>query len=70
MRVAVGRVMRRLRNPSAEGGADGAVKLLELLVLLRPDREGDFAHRNRSARTRFQAIAGVVRTALGNHNQS
>ena len=40
LRVAVGRVARRLRRISAEGDAEGAVKFNELLVLLRLSHQG------------------------------
>lgn len=63
LRVAVGRVARRLRNLSAEGGTWGAVKFTELVVLLRLAREGQLTPTDiaRHERVTSQAVAGIIR---------
>jgi DNA-binding MarR family transcriptional regulator len=63
LRVAVGRVARRLRRISAERDAEGAVKFNELLVLLRLAHEGALSPSDiaRHEQVTSQAIAAVVR---------
>jgi DNA-binding MarR family transcriptional regulator len=63
LRVAVGRVARRLRRISAEGDAEGAVKFNELLVLLRLSHEGALSPSDiaRHEHVTSQAIAAIVR---------
>lgn len=63
LRVAIGRVARRLRRISAEEDAPGTVKFNELLVLVRLAREGPSSPSDiaRHEQVTSQAIAGVVR---------
>ncbi len=63
LRVAIGRVARRLRRVSSEGDAEGAVKFTELLVLLRLSHEGALSPTEiaRHEKVTSQAIAAVVR---------
>nr|WTB35046.1 MarR family transcriptional regulator [Streptomyces sp. NBC_00830] len=63
LRVAVGRVARRLRRISTEGDAEGAVKFTELLVLTRLSHEGALSPSDiaRHEKVTSQAIAAVVR---------
>lgn len=63
LRVAVGRVARRLRRISAEGDAAAAVKFNELIVLLRLSHEGALSPSDiaRHEKVTSQAIANVVR---------
>lgn len=64
LRVAVGRVARRLRRISAEEDAPGSIKFNELLVLVRLARDGAASPSDiaRHEQVTSQAIAGVVRT--------
>ena len=63
LRVAVGRVARRLRQISAEQDAPGAVKFTEVVVLVRLAREGPLSPTEiaRHEQVTSQAIAAVVR---------
>jgi len=63
LRVAVGRVARRLRRISAEEDAPGSIKFNELLVLVRLAREGPSSPSDiaRHEQVTSQAIAAVVR---------
>lgn len=63
LRVAVGRVARRLRRISAEDDAPGTVKFTELVVLVRLAREGPSSPSEiaRHEQVTSQAIAAVVR---------
>jgi DNA-binding MarR family transcriptional regulator len=63
LRVAVGRVARRLRRVSAEGDAEGAVKFTQLIVLLRLSHEGALSPSDiaRHEKVTSQAVAAVVR---------
>jgi DNA-binding MarR family transcriptional regulator len=64
LRVAVGRVARRLRRISAEEDAPGSIKFNELLVLVRLARDGAASPSEiaRHEQVTSQAIAAVVRT--------
>jgi len=63
LRVAVGRVARRLRRISAEEDAPGSIKFNELLVLVRLARDGASSPSDiaRHEQVTSQAIAAVVR---------
>jgi DNA-binding MarR family transcriptional regulator len=63
LRVAVGRVARRLRRISAEEDAPGSIKFNELLVLVRLERDGAASPSDiaRHEQVTSQAIAGLVR---------
>lgn len=63
LRVAVGRVARRLRRISAEEDAPGSIKFNELLVLVRLARDGALSPSDiaRHEQVTSQAIAAVVR---------
>jgi len=63
LRVAVGRVARRLRRISAESDEEGATKFTEVVVLLRLAREGPLSPSDiaRHEQVTSQAIAKVVR---------
>jgi DNA-binding MarR family transcriptional regulator len=63
LRVAVGRVARRLRRISAESDAAAAVKFTELTVLLRLAREGPQSPSDLAKHegVTSQAIAAIVR---------
>jgi DNA-binding MarR family transcriptional regulator len=63
LRVAVGRVARRLRRISEEGDAEGAVKFNGLIVLLRLSHEGALSPSDiaRHEKITSQAVAAVVR---------
>lgn len=63
LRVAVGRVARRLRRISAEEDEAGAIKFTELVVLVRLAREGALSPSDiaRHEQVTSQAIAAVVR---------
>jgi DNA-binding MarR family transcriptional regulator len=63
LRVAVGRVARRLRRLSAEGDDLGATKFNELLVLARLDHEGPLSPSDLATyeRVTSQAITAIVR---------
>lgn len=69
LRVAVGRVARRLRRISSEEDPPGTIKFNELLVLVRLAREGASSPSEiaRHEQVTSQAIAAVVRNleALG-----
>jgi len=64
LRVAVGRVARRLRRISAEEDAPGSIKFNELLVLVRLARDGASSPSEiaRHEQVTSQAIAAVVRS--------
>lgn len=64
LRVAVGRVARRLRRLSAEGDAPGSIKFNELLVLVRLARDGAASPSDiaRHEQVTSQAIAAIVRS--------
>lgn len=63
LRVAVGRVARRLRRISAEEDAPGSIKFNELLVLVRLARDGASSPSDiaRHEQVTSQAIAAIVR---------
>jgi len=63
LRVAVGRIARRLRRVSEEGDAEGAVKFTELIVLIRLLNDGALSPSDIARREKVtsQAIAAVVR---------
>src|SRR4051812_39748354 len=64
LRVAVGRVARRLRHISAEEDEPGTINFNELLVLVRLAREGPSSPSEvaRHEQVTSQAIAAVVRS--------
>ena len=66
LRVAVGRVARRLRRISAEEDAPGSIKFNELLVLVRLARDGAASPSEiaRHEQVTSQAIAATSRYHL------